>query len=71
MLIPPALLALLRLRPGATVGLAVESGRPVVKPRTRPHYTLKELLAQCDSKAPVTTEEREWLDSNPAGGELI
>ena len=69
--VPPALLALLRLRPGATVGLAVESGRLVVEPQTPPRYTLKELLAQSDSKAPITTEDREWLESNPVGGELI
>ena len=69
--VPPALLDMLRLRPGAKVGLAVEGGRLVVEPRKRPHYTLKELLAQCDPKAPITEEEREWLDSKPAGGELI
>ena len=69
--VPPALLDLLDLRAGAKVGLAVESGRLVVEPRKRPHYTLKELLSQCDPKAPITTEEREWLDSKPAGGELI
>jgi antitoxin ChpS len=69
--VPPALLDLLRLQSGAKVGLAVESGRLIVEPRTRPRYTLEELLAQCDPKAPVTGEEREWLDSEPAGGELI
>ena len=52
--VPPALLELLRLRPGAKVGLAVESGRLIVDPRTPPRYTLKELLTQCDTKAPIT-----------------
>ena len=69
--VPPALLDLLELRPGAKVGLAVESGRLIIEPPKRPRYTLKELLAQCDPKAPITKEEREWLDSKPAGGELI
>jgi antitoxin ChpS len=69
--VPPALLDLLELRPGAKVGLAVESGRLIVEPPKRPRYTLKELLAQCDLKAPITKGEREWLDSKPAGGELI
>ena len=69
--VPPALLDMLGLRPGAKVGLAVESGRLVVEPRKRPHYTLTELLAQCDPKAPISEAEREWLDSKPAGGELI
>lgn len=69
--VPPALLDMLRLRPGAKVGMAVESGRLVVEPQRRPRYTLDELLAQCDPKAARTKEEREWLDSKPVGGELI
>ena len=69
--VPPALLAVLNLQPGAKVGIAVESGRLVVEPRQRPRYTLAELLAQCDPKAPRAKEEREWLDSRPAGGEIL
>ena len=69
--IPPALLDILRLRPGAKVGMAVENGRLVVEPQQRPRYTLDELLAQCDPKAARTKEEREWLDNQPVGGELI
>ena len=49
----------------------VEGGRLVVEPPKRPRYTLDELLAQCDSKARRTKEEREWLDTNPVGRELI
>lgn len=37
----------------------------------RPSYTLRQLLAQCNPKAPWTPEEREWLDARPAGRELI
>ena len=69
--VPPALLDILRLRPGAKVGLAVRSGRLVVEPQRKPRYTLDELLAQCNPKAPRSKEEREWLDGKPAGGELI
>ena len=74
--VPPALLDMLRLRPGATVGIAVEKGRIVVEPRKRRRYTLKELLAKCDPKAPRARgrskkEHQEWLDSKPVGGELI
>ena len=36
-----------------------------------PRYTLDELLAQCDPKAARTREDREWLDNQPAGAELI
>jgi antitoxin ChpS len=69
--VPPALLNILRLRAGNEVGIAVESGRLIVEPRKRPHYTLDELLAQCNPGAARTREEREWLDNRPVGGELI
>jgi antitoxin ChpS len=69
--VPPALLDSLHLRPGAKVGLAVRSGRLVVEPQQRPRYTLDELLARCNPKAPCTKEEQEWLDDKPKGRELI
>jgi antitoxin ChpS len=69
--IPPALLDTLGLQPGARVGLAVDSGRLVVEPRKRPQYTLDELLAQCNPKAPRSRQDREWIASKPLGGELI
>ena len=69
--VPPALLDLLGLRPGAKVGVAVESGRLIVQPQRRPHYTLDELLAQCRPNAKRTKQDREWLNSKPVGNELI
>ena len=69
--VPPALLEILRLRPGVQVGIAIESGRLVVEPRQRPRYTLDELLAQCNPKATRTKEDREWLGNGPAGAEIL
>ncbi len=74
--VPPALLEILHLQPGATVGIAVEKGRIVVEPQRRRRYTLKELLAKCDPKAPRARgrskkEQQEWLGSKPVGGEII
>ena len=69
--VPPALLDILRLRPGVQVGIAIESGRLVVEPQQRPHYTLDELLAQCNPKAARTKEDREWAGSGPAGAEIL
>jgi antitoxin ChpS len=69
--VPPALLDLLNLRPGAKLGIAVESGRLVVEPQPRRRYTLKELLAQCNPKARLTKKDREWLGSKPVGRELV
>lgn len=68
--VPPALLDLLRLQPGAKVGLAVRSGRLVVEPQQRPRYTLDELLAQC-RKGRKSKEDREWLTDKRTGSELI
>ena len=69
--VPRALLDVLQLSAGATVGLAVDNGRLVVEPKPRPHYTLDELLAQCDASADPTAEEQEWLDGKPVGSELL
>lgn len=69
--VPPAVLDMLDLQPGATVGLAVESGRLIVEPQARPRYTLDELLAQCDASAEPSEEDREWFQEGPIGKELL
>jgi antitoxin ChpS len=69
--VPRALRDILHLRDGAKVGVTVENGRLVVEPRPQPHYTLDELLEQCDPSAPIGKEERDWLNAPTVGGELI
>lgn len=69
--VPPALLEILRLRPGAAVGIAIDAGRLIVQPRPRPHYTLDELLAQCKPGTARSREDRLWLSGKPSGAELI
>jgi antitoxin ChpS len=69
--VPPAVLDILHLRPGAKVGLAVQGGRLVVEPHPRPRYTLDDLLAQCNPQARRSQEDRDWLDEKPVAGELI
>ncbi len=71
LVVPPALLDVLSLRPGVKVGIAIERGRLVVQPRRRPHYTLEELLAQCHPKAVRARQEREWLSGKSVGNELV
>lgn len=71
MVVPPALLDLLHIGPGAKVGLTVDNGRLVVDPQPRPRYTLDELLAQCDASAEMTDEDRTWIGEAPVGDELI
>ena len=69
--VPPALLELLKLRAGARVDMGIEDGRLIVAPRTRPRYSLDELLAQCEENAPGDDEDRAWLDARPVGNELL
>ena len=69
--VPPAILDLLHLRAGTTVGMAVEGDRLVVEPQSRPRYGLDGLLAQCDASAEPTAKDRAWLDAKPVGGELL
>jgi antitoxin ChpS len=69
--VPPAILELLELQAGSSVGLAVADGRLVIEPIRPPRYTLDELLAQCDASAAVSDEDRQWLDGRPTGHELL
>jgi antitoxin ChpS len=69
--VPPAILDLLHLKAGATVGVSVDGGRLVVEAQPRPRYTLAELLAASDYSQPQPPEEREWVDAPAVGRELI
>jgi antitoxin ChpS len=69
--IPPAILDLLHLRAGATVGVAVDGGRLIVEPKARPRYTLAELLAASDYSGKQAPEDREWVAAPSVGNELL
>jgi len=69
--VSPAVLELLQLQVGASVSLAVENGRLVIEPMGKKRYTMKELLAQCDATAPMSSEDKVWTSSKPTGRELI
>lgn len=71
MALPPALLDLLQLHVGATVGVSVEGGRLVIDPKPRRRYTMTELLAASDYSDDQPPEEREWVDAPGVGRELI
>ncbi len=68
--VPRAILDMLHLEAGATVGLAVDGQQLVVVPQPKPKYTLDELLAQCDLRTEITEEDRAWLDLSSSGREL-
>ena len=69
--VPPAILELLHLQAGTTVGVAVEDGRLVVEPKPRLRYTMAELLAASDYGQPQSAEEREWVEAPAMGRELL
>jgi antitoxin ChpS len=69
--VPPAILDLLHLEVGATVGLEVDGERLVVRPNIKPHYTLSELLDASDYSLPQPREEREWVDAPSVGNEWL
>jgi antitoxin ChpS len=64
--IPPAMLEEAHLGPEGPVELYVEDGRIIMK-RARKKYTLTGLLAQSDPEAPLSQEERAWLDAPAVG----
>ncbi|MDP3622107.1 MAG: AbrB/MazE/SpoVT family DNA-binding domain-containing protein [Polynucleobacter sp.] len=71
MALPPAFLKELKIAPGSTVDVALLEGQLVVKPITKPKYKLADLLAKCDPKAKMPKEDKEWLDLNPVGNEIL
>lgn len=68
--IPPAMLEEMHLGTDSALELLVRGGELVIRP-ARKRYTLDELLAQCDPEAPLSTEEREWIDAPAVGRETI
>ena len=69
--VPPVLLDVLNLGAGARVDMGVEDGRLIVAPKTRPSYSLEELLAQCDETAPDDRDDCAWVEASPVGKELL
>jgi antitoxin ChpS len=67
--IPPTILEELNLKLGATIHLTIDNGRLILHPKHE--YSLEELLAKCDKSAPISPEDREWLDSPAIGKELF
>jgi len=67
MAIPKSLLELVHLQAGSQVNIDVQQNQLIVTTIKKKHYTLAELLAQCDAAAPISSEEREWLDAPPSG----
>jgi antitoxin component of MazEF toxin-antitoxin module len=70
--IPASVLKTAHIELDQDVDVREESGRIVIEPvRTRPRYTLEELVAQCSPKRRLSREERAWLDAPPLDREAL
>ena len=69
--VPPAILDLLHLAAGAPVDMEVANGKIIIEAQPKLRYSLDELLAKCDASAPISVEDKEWLDAPASGREVI
>jgi antitoxin ChpS len=69
--VPPAVLKALELSTDSEVGMTIDNGCLIIEPQKRPHYSLEELLAQCDPHAEMSEEDREWIDAPAVGKEIL
>ena len=69
--VSPAFLEELGITSGSIVDVALREGRLVVKPISKPKYTLANLLTQCDAKAKMSKEDQRWLELDPVGNEIL
>ncbi|MFT0866831.1 AbrB/MazE/SpoVT family DNA-binding domain-containing protein [Pseudomonas sp. CAM1A] len=69
--IPSTVLKQMRLEVGSTLSLDTAGESMVLKPvRSKPRYTLEELMAQCDLNAPEPEDMAAWNTMRPAGREV-
>ena len=69
MAIPKSVLEGLGIAANAKVNLSLDDGCLIVKPRSKPKYTLSELINQCDQSAPASDETSRWPELDATGHE--
>lgn len=70
--IPKRVLELVGLHAGSLLDIELDAEqRIVLTPRKATRYTLEQLLAQCNPQAPLSAEDRAWLDDGPTADEAI
>ncbi len=68
--LPAAVLKQMRLGVGSTLSLDTAGEALVLKPvRSKPKYTLEELMAQCELDAPEPADMADWNAMRPVGRE--
>lgn len=71
MALSPAFLEELKIGSGSIVDVALLDGRLIIKPISKPHYKLSDLLAKCDATSKMTEEDKQWLDAPCIGNEIL
>jgi antitoxin ChpS len=69
--IPKAALDMLGLGVNDKVSLHIDAGRLLVEAKSRPKYTLADLIAQCDPNAEASDVIGKWDAAEPVGREVI
>ena len=69
LVIPKPVRDAMRLKAGQTVQLEASEQGLLIRPRA-PKYTLDELLAQCNPKAPMPEDLAGWQRAPPVGREV-
>lgn len=69
--IPRPILELANLKEGSSVGLHYRDGNIVVSAVEAKRIGLKARLAKCKARAPVSPDERAWLEMPSAGLEKV
>lgn len=71
MTLPKKVLNAMNLQAGSQVSIETWNGKLIIESKTKPHYSLAELIAQCDLTQPLNEEEKNWLDDGMMGIEEI
>lgn len=69
--LPKKMLAMMNLQAGSQVSIEVQDGKLIIESKAKPHYSLAELLAQCDLTQPLSEDEKIWLHDGMMGAEDI
>ena len=71
-ILPSVILKKLHLSEGDAIEISENRNQIMITPKQdKPKYTLKELLAQCNLKAPMPEVVKEWDEVSPIGLELL
>lgn len=71
LILPATLLRTLNLSVGSSVKAEQVEGALILTPTAKTRYSLSELVARCDAKAPAPKDMAAWDEMTPAGKEFV